>query len=91
MSTRPVYAVRWADTALRDLRAVAERDRARIIAAGDALGADPRPPGCKRMKGQPRLWRIRVGDYRVLYEIADAVLLVVVGKVGHRREVYRRR
>jgi mRNA-degrading endonuclease RelE of RelBE toxin-antitoxin system len=49
------------------------------------------PRGCKPMRGQPGLWRIRVRDYRVLYEIADKVLLVVVAKVGHRREVYRRR
>lgn len=92
MSTPPrIYVVRWADGALRDLRRLPDRDRGRIVAAGDALAHDPRPAGCKPMRGQPGLWRIRVGDYRVLYEIADEVLLIVVAKVGHRREVYRRR
>jgi len=92
VSTPPrVYVVRWAESALRDLRRLPDRDRMRILAAGDALAFDPRPAGCKPMRGQRGMWRIRVGDYRVLYEIADEVLLVVVAKVGHRSEVYRRR
>jgi mRNA interferase RelE/StbE len=57
------------------------------------LETDPRPRGAIRLAGyaQERLWRIRVGDYRVLYEIRDEVLLVLVVRVGHRREVYRGR
>ena len=54
-----------------------------------ALAENPRPPGCLKLSGEESLWRIRVGDYRVVYQVQDAVLLVLVVKLGHRREIYR--
>lgn len=54
----------------------------------EALAATPRPPGCKRLKGGDKEWRIRVGDYRAVYEIDDAAKTVVVTRIAHRREVY---
>lgn len=54
-----------------------------------SLGEDPRPSGCQKLKGRERAWRIRAGDYRVIYEIDDASVLVTVVDVGHRREIYR--
>jgi mRNA interferase RelE/StbE len=54
----------------------------------EALEADPRPSGCKKLTNS-ELWRIRVGDYRVVYSIEDAKLVVLVVRVGHRREIYR--
>ena len=54
-----------------------------------ALAEDPRPPGAKRLAGSEGLHRIRVGDYRVVYAIEDDVLLVLVVRIGHRRDVYR--
>lgn len=62
---------------------------ARIAATIDALAGDPRPSGCRKLAGTDRLYRVRVGDYRVVYEIHDDRLLVLVIKLGHRREVYR--
>jgi mRNA interferase RelE/StbE len=62
--------------------------RRKILAAIDALSADPRPAGCKKLAGQ-ETWRIRVGDYRIIYEIHDQILLVIVVDIGHRREIYR--
>jgi mRNA interferase RelE/StbE len=62
--------------------------RRRILAAIDALADDPQPPGCKKLVGQDG-WRIRVGDYRILYELHDRVLLVIVVDIGHRGEIYR--
>ena len=56
----------------------------------DALADDPRPSGAKRLSIREE-WKIRVGDYRILYLIEDEQLIVVVVKVGHRRDVYRRR
>jgi mRNA interferase RelE/StbE len=53
------------------------------------LAADPRPSGCKKLAGNTDYYRIRVGDYRVLYEVSDRDVLVLVIKIGHRREVYR--
>lgn len=55
----------------------------------DALATEPRPPGCVKMSGIERTYRIRVGDYRIIYEIRDNVLIVLVLRIGHRREAYR--
>ncbi|MCK5875133.1 MAG: type II toxin-antitoxin system RelE/ParE family toxin [Alcanivoracaceae bacterium] len=72
----------------KDLRSLPQADVARILVRIEALQMDPRPPGCEKLSGLER-YRIRQGVYRILYEIADEVLTVVVVKVGHRREVYR--
>jgi mRNA interferase RelE/StbE len=74
-------------------RAVARLDintRRRISARLAALAENPRPMGCIKLAGM-EAYRIRVGDYRIVYEIQDRVLLVTVIDVGHRREVYRRK
>ena len=70
------------------LASVPGRMRDRLEAAMMALGDDPRPPGCKKL-ADVDAWRIRVGEYRVVYEVADVVRIVTVVKVGHRRDVYR--
>jgi mRNA interferase RelE/StbE len=62
--------------------------RARVLAAVTTLGEDPRPPGAIQLKGSPT-WRVRVGDYRIIYDIDDGVLTVLVLDLGHRREIYR--
>ena len=54
-----------------------------------ALGGNPRPPGCKKLKGGEVGWRIRVGDYRILYEIDDTRAVVTVATICHRKDVYR--
>ena len=61
----------------------------RVIASIQALATNPRPPGCRKLAGSKHDWRIRVGDYRVVYEIADQIRVVRVNRVRHRREVYR--
>jgi mRNA interferase RelE/StbE len=61
----------------------------RVIVAIQALARNPRPPGCRKLAGSQNDWRIRVGDHRVVYEIADAIRVVRVNRVRHRREVYR--
>ena len=61
----------------------------RVTAAINGLMSQPRPPGCKKLSGSRDEWRVRVGDYRILYEINDRVHEVRVYAVGHRREVYR--
>ena len=67
------------------------RDRERVDAAILALADEPRPRGCRKMAGPGDFFRVRVGRFRVVYEVDDAGQLVTVSKVGHRREVYRRR
>ncbi len=84
----PEYVVRVAKAADRNIDALDGSVRPRVIRAIQALKSDPRPSGCKKMAGA-ELWRIRVGDYRVVYSIEDAQLIVLVVRVGHRREIYR--
>lgn len=61
----------------------------RILRHIQELANDPRPPGCVKLTGIEDTYRIRVGDYRILYEVHDRMILVVIVRVGHRREVYR--
>ncbi len=61
----------------------------RLRAAIDALAEDARPSGCVKLANTPDLYRIRVGDYRIVYQLKDAALVVLVLSIGHRREVYR--
>jgi mRNA interferase RelE/StbE len=61
----------------------------RLRQAINDLSENPRPPGCVKLQGGQELYRIRVGDYRILYEIQDAALVVLVVRIGDRREVYR--
>ena len=72
----------------KDLEPIPKRDIQHILAAIAELANDPRPPQSRKLSGSEK-YRLRCGVYRVLYEIQDAVLIVCVVKVGHRREVYR--
>ena len=74
----PVYTVRATPEAEHDLKKVRKQDRAGIAGKIAALAHDPRPHGVKKMQGMGNLYRIRVGDYRVIYQIRDKVLLVLV-------------
>jgi mRNA interferase RelE/StbE len=61
----------------------------RVMRAVEALAGTPRPPGCRKLEGGEVVYRIRVGDYRVIYTVDDAVLVVAIERIRHRREVYR--
>lgn len=76
-------------TAEKDLGRLGSAIRERVITAIRALGANPRPSGCRKLAGTKQDWRIRVGDYRVVYEIADEIRIVRINRVRHRSEVYR--
>jgi mRNA interferase RelE/StbE len=73
----------------KDLSRLSSESHHRVIAAIRALATNPRPPGCRKLSGSKNDWRIRVGDYRVVYEIADHVDEVRINRVRHRGEVYR--
>jgi len=83
------YRVELRPAAVRALRKVDPQDRRRLQGAIALLGQDPRPPGARALQGRPG-YRIRVGDYRILYVVEDGILLVVVVTVGHRSDVYDR-
>lgn len=84
-----MYQVLLERAAERDLRRLSADVHERVIDAIKGLAANPRPAGCRKLVGSKNDWRIRVGDYRVLYEIADTIRIVRVNRVRHRREVYR--
>lgn len=84
------YRVELARRAVKALSALARRDQQRIRAAIDLLADNPRPPGCAAMAGEARAYRVRVGQFRIVYEVFDDRLVIQVVRVGHRREVYRR-
>jgi mRNA interferase RelE/StbE len=76
-------------TARKDIQKMDKPDQLVVIQAISELADEPRPVGCKKLKGRTA-WRIRVGDYRVIYEIQDDLLIVTVITAGHRRDVYKR-
>jgi len=75
-------------SAAKELEGLPTKDRKRVVARMRGLSAQPRPPGCEKLTGHD-LFRVRQGDYRVLYEVEDTDLVVTVFKIGHRRDVYR--
>jgi mRNA interferase RelE/StbE len=83
------YSVYLSPGAERDLGALDKPAQRRVVARIEALASNPRPTGVTKLQGEANAWRIRVGDYRVLYTIEDGRLVVLVIKIGHRREVYR--
>jgi mRNA interferase RelE/StbE len=83
------YRVEIARRAVKSLARLPRREQQRIRAAIDLLVEEPRPPGCVALKGEERAYRVRVRDYRIIYEVHDDRLVVLVIRVGHRRDVYR--
>lgn len=83
------YRIEVAPAALRQLRKLDSQARRRVQAAIELLADQPRPPGATKLSGGEGEWRVRTGDYRIIYEIHDQALLVLVIAVGHRRDVYR--
>ncbi len=81
--------IEFRPAALRGLKALSADVRRRIKPKIDALADNPRPPGVEKLSGHERRYRMRVGDYRIIYSIEDQVLLVLIIRLGHRREVYR--
>jgi mRNA interferase RelE/StbE len=84
------YSLVIKKSAGRELRAIPKEDLRRIVERARGLGANPRPAGSEKLSGQER-YRIRQGDYRILYTLDDEARVVEIVKIGHRREVYRRK
>ncbi|HEY4320760.1 MAG TPA: type II toxin-antitoxin system RelE/ParE family toxin [Gemmatimonadales bacterium] len=82
------YSIEIKRSAAKEIEALSPKDRRRIVARIGGLARNPRPSGCEKLSGQDR-YRLRQGDYRILYEILDHRLLVTVVRVGNRRDVYR--
>jgi mRNA interferase RelE/StbE len=85
----PTYRVVVTPAADRQLARLRGPAREMVAAAIAALSSNPRPAGCVNLTGADDLWRVRIRDYRIIYTIRDDQLLVVVVKVGNRKDVYR--
>jgi mRNA interferase RelE/StbE len=83
------YSLVFKKSVAKDLRAFPQADVKKILSRIRSLAIDPRPAGCEKLSAQER-YRIRQDVYRIIYEIADQTLSILVVKVGHRRDVYRR-
>ena len=82
------YVVEIKPSARKELDALPNHVLSRVVRKIQSLSNNPRPAGCKKLRGYKDLWRIRVGDWRVVYIIDDAVRVVSVTRIAHRREVY---
>jgi mRNA interferase RelE/StbE len=84
------HDIKVSPAAARQLKKVDGRVLSQIAAKIDSLAIEPRPHGCEKLSGYDDLYRVRVGDYRIVYGVEDRLVLIVVLKVGNRAEVYQR-
>ncbi len=84
------YRIEWRRATKKDLRRIDREVVRRIVSAVEELAKNPYPPGCQKLAGSEFAYRIRVGDYRVLYEVFAGILVIEVVRVGHRRDIYRK-
>lgn len=85
----PRYKVEFTSAVLRQLLKLPSKISHKMVSAAEDLAVTPYPIGTRKMKGSENLWRIRVGDYRIVYKVEGHRLVVLILKIGHRREVYR--
>jgi mRNA interferase RelE/StbE len=83
------YKIEFAKSVRKDFRGMPKKDARRILACISELADDPRTPGSKKLSGE-EVWRIRIGQYRVIYEIHDNKIMVLILKVGNRKDIYRK-
>jgi mRNA interferase RelE/StbE len=84
-----IYRIEWKSSAIKELKRIDKSKVPRIIIAVESLVANPRPVDVRKLKGSERSFRIRVGDYRIVYEILDDSLVVCIIRIRHRKDVYR--
>ena len=83
------YLIQIKKSAQKEIADLPKRDQRRVISAIEKLAGKPRPPGVRKLKSTDDIYRLRVGNYRIVYQIADKKLIVLVIKVGDRKDVYR--
>ena len=84
------YRIEWKPSALRELKRIDRQTIPRIVQAVERLAEAPFPTGVRKLRGAEHTYRLRVGEHRVVYEVTQAELSVVIVRVRHRRDVYRR-
>lgn len=84
------YQIEWKASALHELKAIDRQIVPRLVSAIGLLAENPFPPGVRKLRGGENTYRLRVGDYRVLYEVHPSSIRVLIVRVRHRKDVYRR-
>lgn len=82
------YSLEFRPAALRELKRLPRSVSDQLLLIFEKLKENPRPPGCLKMKGDSGFWRVRSGNYRVIYDIQDSKLVVLIVDVGHRKDIY---
>lgn len=85
------YQIEIKRSATKEIAALPKRDQRRVVSAIEALANYPRPDSARKLTNTENAYRLRVGDYRIVYQIVDNILTVFIVRVGHRKDVYRRR
>ena len=83
------YQIEWKRSARKELRKLPAQVIHHVVKKVESLASDPRPSGVRKLVGSEQLYRVRVGSYRIIYEIRDDVLIIVIVRVAHRKDVYR--
>ena len=83
------YEIEVSSTAEKQLRKLTQKDQISVLKRIQGLSSEPRPNHSRKLRGQTNVYRIRVGNYRILYSIEDKRLIIIILKLGHRRDVYR--
>lgn len=85
------FKILFSKVAAKELRHLPNEEIKRVYAKSKELESNPRPPGCKKLVGEKEeLWRIRVGNYRIIYSVNDTVFIIDIRQIGHRREIYNK-
>ena len=84
-----LFSIQWRSSTTKDIRSLPQQDVARVIEAVKELADNPLPHGSRKLSGAERMYRIRVGDYRVIYEVLNQSRIVEVQRIRHRKDVYR--
>jgi len=82
------YSILWKKSAVKDLSKLEKLDQKMIFSAISSLEMKPRPFGCTKLTGLSNFYRIRIGDYRVIYQVKDNIITVEIIKIGHRKDIY---
>ena len=83
------YVLRWKKSAQKELRKLPKAAVIKLVALAESLADDPHPVGCRKLAGTEHSYRVRAGDYRIVYQVHNGQLIIEIVKVGHRKEVYR--
>lgn len=84
------YKIEITATAEKSLKKLPKKDLEKVVEAIQVLAISPFPSGCRKLKGEEDVYRVRQGNYRIIYEVIDSKLVVLVLKIGHRKDMYKK-